>query len=68
MVRFLHIDPTINGSNPPSAKLFFRVRRVALAVCNSICRNQEVCCSIRKKLLNVKISTYESMIENESKI
>ena len=28
MVRFLGVDPMINGSNPSSAKLSLRVRRV----------------------------------------
>lgn len=29
MIRFLCIDPMASGSNPPSAKLYRRVRRVA---------------------------------------
>ena len=28
VVRFLRIDPMVSGSNPPSAKLSLRVRRV----------------------------------------
>ena len=32
MVRFLRIDPMVSGSNPPSAKLSLRMRRVILGV------------------------------------
>ena len=39
VVKFLCIDHVVNGSNPPSAELSLRVRRVT---CNSRRRNHEV--------------------------
>ena len=42
VVRFFRIDPTVSGSNLPSAKLPLRVRRVVSALRNSRCRNDEV--------------------------
>ena len=67
MVRFVRIDPTVSGSNPPLARPSVE-RGESPAVCNSRRRNHEVRshqkegprqCSISKKLLSVQMSTFD---------
>ena len=50
MARYLRIDPMASGSNPPSAKLSFRVGELS-ALSNSRRRNHE-CGHIERKNLD----------------
>ena len=72
MVRFLRIDPMVSASSLRSAKLSFRVRRVARSL-YSRRMNHEVWshreegpghCSISKKLLSAQISTFDISVES----